>query len=215
MWAVYGNQIEESRVLNMQSRALNIHCLEMIQSQKAKSKLRILTAGKIAGIVIGIAWVWFLGILVYTVNFKNLFFSISVGIIFSFNVVAVINYIRHLAMIGQINYCDNITDTQKKLANLQTAIIGNNRFLLLQFPFHSTWFYSWQWIQNDPLSFWLIAVPISVGLAIFGIFLYINYSKKNLQKPWVKAMMMRTGFRSVTKAMDFLTEIDAYKKDKL
>jgi len=215
MWADYGNQIEESRILNMQSWALNLKCLEMIQSQKAKSKLRILTAEKIIGIIIGIAWVWFLGLLVYAVNFKNLFFSISVGIVFLFNVVAVINYIRHLIMIGRINYSDNITDTQKKLAGLQTAIISNNRFLLLQFPFHSTWFYNWQWIHNDPVSFWCIAVPISIALAILGIFLYVNYSVKNLHKPWVKALMIGSGFRSVTKAMDFIDEIDEYKKDKL
>lgn len=213
LWAEYGNQIEESKVLNMQSWALNLQCREMIQSQKAKSKLRTVFAGRVAGIIIGFIWVWFLGILVYYVNFRNLFFSISVGAIFLFNVVAVINYIRHLVMIGQINYSNSITDTQQKLSSLQAATINDNRFLLLQFPFYTTWFYSLQWIHSDPLSFWLIAVPVSIAFAILGIFLYINCSQKNLHKPWVRALMNGSGFRSVTKALDFINEIDEYKKD--
>ena len=117
-------------------------------------------------------------------------------------------------MIGQVNYSESITDTQKRLASLQSAIISNNRFLLLQFPFHATWFISWQWIKNDPLSFWFIHFPIVILLAALGIWLYINYSKKNLHKPWVRALMNGSGFRSVTKALDFITEIDEYKKDK-
>ncbi len=214
IWNEYGNQIEESKLLNKQSWALNIQCMEMLQSQKAKSKLRPLLAEKILGIVVGTIWILFLGVLVYHVNFHNLFFSISVGIVLLFNVVAVINYIRHLVMISQVSYSDSITGTQQKLAELQTAIISNNRFLLLQFPFHSTWFYSEQWIHNDPLSFWLIAFPISIGLAVLGVFLYVNYSKKNLHKPWVRALMNASGFKSVSKALDFINEIDEYKKDK-
>ena len=214
LWTEYGNQIEESKVLNMQSWALNLECKEMIQSQKAKSKLRAVSAGRIIGIVIGLMWVWFLGILVYTVNFKNLFFSVSVGILFLFNVVAIINYIRHLVMIGQINYSNRITDTQQKLSSLQAATINDNRFLLLQFPFYTTWFYSLQWIHSSPLSFWLIAVPISIAFAILGIFLYISCSQKNLHKPWVRALVNGSGFKSVTKALDFIHEIDEYKKDK-
>jgi len=215
LWEKYGDQIEESRILNMQSWALNLHCMEMIQSQKIKSKLRLLSFSKIAGIIVGLAWIWFLGILVYYNQFKNPFFSISVGILFLFNAVAIINYIRHLVMITQINYSDSITGTQKKLSALQTSLVSNNRFLLLQFPFYSTWFYNLEWIHNDPVSFWLIAFPISIALAILGIFLYVNYSKKNLHKPWVKALMNGSGFRSVTNALDFIDEIDAYKKDKL
>ena len=214
MWKDYGNQIEDSRVLNMQSWALNMKCFEAIQSQKAKSKLRILTVSKIAGLIAGVLWVAFLGVLAYLNHFKNPFFTISVGILFLFNLVAIINYVRHLIMIAQINYSGSITDTQERLATLQSAIISNNRFLLLQFPFHCTWFISWQWIMNDPLSFWLIQFPIVILFTILGIWLYINYSKKNLHKPWVRSLMNGSGFRSVTKALDFIDEIEAYKKDK-
>ena len=214
MWKAYDSQIEQSRVLNMQSWALNIKCFESIQSQKAKSKLRILLVTKIAGIVVGIIWILFLGVLVYYNNFKNPFFTISLGIILLFNTAAIVNYIRHLVMIGQVSYSESITATQEKLATLQSSIISNNRFLLLQFPFYTTWSISLQWITNDPLSFWLTEFPVTILLAILGIWLYINYSKKNLHKPWVRALMNGSGFSSVTKALDFINEIEAYKKDK-
>lgn len=215
LWNEYGNKIEESRVLNMQSWALNLQCFEMIQSQKVRSKLRTLTVAKIAGLIAGIVWVWFLGMLAYYNNFKNPFFTVSVGIIFLFNIVAIINYIRHLVMIAQINYSESITGTQQKLATLQSSIISNNRFLLLQFPFHTTWFYNMQWITGSPLSFWLISFPITLLFTFIGIWLYINYAKKNLHKPWVRSLMNGSGFGSVTKAMDFMDEINEYKKDKI
>ena len=214
MWKDLDSKIEESRVLNMQSWALNMKCFEEMQSQKAKSKLRPLTIAKIAGLVVGILWVLFLGVLVYGNRFQNPFFTVSVAILFLFNFVAIINYVRHLVLIGQINYSDSIADTQQKLATLQSSIISNNRFLLLQFPFYCTWFISWEWIVNDPLSFWFIQVPIIILFAILGIWLYVNYSKKNLHKPWVRSLMNGSGFRSVTKAIDFMDEIDEYKKDK-
>lgn len=214
MWKEYGNKIEESRILNMQSWALNLKCFEAIQSKKAKSTLRLLTVSKIAGLSIGILWVVFLGFLVYSNNFKNPFFTISAGTLFLFNLIAIINYGRHLVLIGQINYSESITGTQKKLASLQSAIIGDNRFLLLQFPFYSTWFMSWQWIINDPLSFWFIHFPIVILLTALGVWLYINCSEKNLHKPWVRSLIIGSGFKSVTKALDFMNEIDEYKKDK-
>ena len=215
LWAEYGSQVEESKVLNMQSWVLNLQCMEMIQSQKVRSKLRTVTAGRVAGIAIGFVWVSFLGMLVYAVNVKNLFFSISVGVIFLFNIVAIINYIRHLVIIGQINYSNSITDTQQKLSSLQAATINDNRFLLLQFPFYTTWFYNSQWIHSSPISFWLVSVPISIAFTILGIFLYINCSQKNLYKPWVRALVNGSGFSSVTRALDFLNEIDEYKRDKV
>ena len=117
-------------------------------------------------------------------------------------------------MITNINYSETVTDTQQKLSELQSSIISDNRFLLLQFPFYTTWFYSMQWITSSPLSFWFIAFPITLLFTFFGIWLYINYSKKNLHKPWVRSLMEGSGFNSVTKAMDFLDEITVYKKDK-
>ena len=214
MWADYGKQVEESRVLNMQSWALNMQCFESLQKQKATTKLRTLLAPKVLGIVVGIVWILFLGTLAWYNNFKNPFFTISVGIILLFNTIAVVNYIRHLVMIGRINYSESITGMQQKLASLQSSIISDNRFLLLQFPLYTTWTYSMHWIINDPLSFWLIEFPITILLTILGIWLYINSSSKNLHKPWVRSLMSGSGLRSVTKALDFMNEIDEYKKDK-
>jgi hypothetical protein len=214
MWNDYGSKIEESRVLNMQSWALNLQCMEMIQAQKAKSKIRSLLAAKVLGVFVGVIWILFLGTLVYFNNFKNPFFTISVGIILLFNTVAVFNYIRHLVMIGEINYSESITDVQEKISKLQSSLISNNRFLLLQFPFYTTWTYSMHWIVNDPLSFWLIEFPVTVLLAVLGVWLYRNYSKKNIHKPWVRALMNGSGFSSVTKALDFINEIEEYKKDR-
>ena len=214
MWKACGEQLEETRVLNRQSWVLNFQCIEMIMSQKAKSTLRPLLSERILGIVVGIVWILFLATLVYYNNFQNPFFAVSVSVILLFNTVAVINYIRHLVMISQVSYSESITVMQEKLATLKTSIISNNRFLLLQFPFYTTWTYSMNWIVNDPLSFWLIEIPVTILLAVLGIWLYTNCSVKNMHKPWVKALINSAGFRSVTQAQDFIHEIEEYKKDR-
>lgn len=59
----YNHKIEEAKVLNLQSWALNLQCFETIQKQKAKSRLRSLMNFKIFVVILGIAWILFLGYL--------------------------------------------------------------------------------------------------------------------------------------------------------
>ncbi len=213
LWEELGSQARESKILNLQSWALNMQCFEEIQKRKAKRKIFMLLPEITLGIILGTAWVLFLAVLVFGSWFVNPFFTISIGIILVFNVIAVINYIRHLFLVVGINYENSIVETQEQLSKLQSALIKDNRFLLLQFPFYSTWFISMQWIRESPSTFWLIAVPIILALTAVGIFLYINASEKNLHKPWVKKMLSASGLDSVNKAMSFLEEIEDYRKE--
>jgi len=52
--------------------------------------------------------------------------------------IAIVVYIKHIVIIKEINYSDSITDTQEKLAVLQSSTIGIGRILWLQLPFWST-----------------------------------------------------------------------------
>lgn len=214
IWQSYDRKIEEARVLNLQSWALNLRCFETIQTQKAKSKLDSLVTFKIWAVVLGILWVLFLGILVYGNRFTNLYFSISVSFIILFSIIAVVVYIKHIIIIKQINYSENITDTQKKLAKLQLSTLKFTGIIWLQMPFYTTWFWHSKWILFSSLKFWLIPFPITLFFTFLAIYLYRNINLENIHEKWVRTLMMAgPEYKSVITAIDFINEIDAFKKD--
>jgi hypothetical protein len=214
IWQAYDRKIEEARVLNLQSWALNLRCFETLQVEKARTKLNALARFKGRVAVLGVLWVLFLAMLVYGNWFSNPYFTISVGIILLFNIVAVVVYIRHITVIRQINYGESITATQEKLAILKLSTVNSTRILMLQMPFYTTWFWHSNWINYSSGSFWLIAFPITLLFTWLAIFLYRNISLKNMHKKWLKLLMMAgPEYKPLLEAQAFMGEIDAFKKD--
>ena len=214
IWKAYDTKIEESRILNLQSWVLNFKCFESLQTYKAKSKLDKLAQFKVWAVLLGILWVLFLGILVYANHFQNLYFSVSVLMIMLFSLFATVIYIIHIILIKKINYGDTITATQKKLAKIQASTINSTRILWLQLPFHTTWFWHSKWVFTIGLKFWLIALPVTLLFTWLAIFLYRNIRLENMDKKWLRTLMMSgPEYTSIVKAMDFINEIDSFKKE--
>ena len=90
----YNIKLEEARVLNLQSWVLNYKCFETLQTQKVQSKLTALAGIKIVAIVLGILWVFFLGMLLYATGFNNIYFSISTIVVMLFTLFAIAVYIK-------------------------------------------------------------------------------------------------------------------------
>ncbi len=192
---------------------LNLYLLESLQKQKAESKLNSLARFKLWAVVLGIIWILFLGVLIYGNQLKNIYFTVSVGMIMLFNIAAVAVYLKHIALIRQLDYSQSITITQEKLSQLQASTF-NLRFLLLQTPFYTTWFWSTGMINDMGLKFWLISVPITLVFCLLAIWLYKNLTLGNMKKKWVRNLVNSTPeHSSVFKAMDFLKEIEEFKKE--
>src|SRR5258708_24596082 len=213
IWAAYDKKLEEARVLNLQSWTLNLKCFEELQTQKAKSKLAYLANFKWIVVLLAISYVLFLAVLVYFVRWRNIYFTVSISMIALITVIAIIVYIKHIVIIRQITYSDNITDTQKKLSDLQSSTIDIVRISWLQLPFWSTWFWSTKWIFLTGMNFWLIAFPITLILTGLSICLYRNISLKNMALTCFKILIGSTEWTSIRKAMVFMIEIDAFKHD--
>ena len=147
---------------------LNLFIMESMQKQKAQSKLNDLARLKLVAVILGILWVLFLGLLIYGNQLRNMYFTISVGMIMLITIAAIIAYIRHIVLIKELDYSQSITDTQKKLARLQASTF-NNRFILLQTPFYTTWFWSAEMIEASVIKFCLIAIPITLLFTILTI----------------------------------------------
>jgi glucan phosphoethanolaminetransferase (alkaline phosphatase superfamily) len=213
IWAAYDKKLEEARILNLQSWALNLKCFEELQTHKVRSKLSSLANFKWIAIVLGIVYVLFLGMLVYFVRWRNIYFSVSISMIVLITLIALVVYIKQIVIIKQINYSDSITDTQEKLSTLQSSTINIVRIAWLQLPFWSTWFWSSKWILYDPMNFWLIAFPITLFFAGLAIWLYRNISIKNRDKKWFTILFGHPEWTSIRKAMEFMKEIEVFKQD--
>ena len=98
---------------------LNLFILESMQKQKAASKLKGLARLKLVAVILGILWALFLGVLMYGNQLRNIYFTVSVGMIMLITLGATAIYIKHIALIKGMDYSQSITDTQKKLTKLQ------------------------------------------------------------------------------------------------
>ena len=210
MWNTFNQNIDEAKILNLQSWAVNIKTFEYLQTHKAQSKLKSLSSIKKWAVALGILWVLFLGMLLYGNHFKNLYFSFSVLMLMLFSITAIVFYIKHIVLINKINYSESVVEAQKKLTELQASTINIIRILWLQLPFYTTFFWSSTWITSD-YKFWLSAFPITLAFAFLSIWLYKNISLKNVDKKWFKLLLSKE-WTSLSSAKKYLHEIEEFKK---
>ncbi len=189
---------------------LNLFMLESMQKQKAQSKLNGLARLKLAAVILGILWILFLGVLIYGNQLQNIYFTVSVGMIMLITVAAITIYIKHIVLIKELDYSQSITHTQKKLAKLQASTFSS-RFILLQTPFYTTWFWSTEMIQASVTKFCLIALPITLVFTLLTIWLFKNLTPLNMHKKWVNYLVKNDPEHiAVIQAQKFLNEIEEF-----
>lgn len=194
------------------TQQLNLLLVTHLQQVKAKSQLGSVARVKSWAVGLGIIWLAFLGLLLYGNRGQNWYFTISVAMIFLFNLWAVIIYIRHLALLKSIDYSRTITETQKKLASLQLSTINATRVLLLQLPFYSTFFWTQELVTGDT-RFQLISFPSTLLFTLLAIWLCVNISPKNMGKKWLRTFMnIGPEYKNVVRAGEFLEELENFKK---
>lgn len=212
MWNACNNNINEAKILNLQSWAVNIKTFEYLQTVKAQSKLNSLARLKKWAVALGVLWVVFLALLIYGNRFQNLYFIVSVSMLLFFSIAAIVVYIKHIILINKINFSESIVDAQTKLTMLQTSSVTIIRLLWIQMPFYTTFFWSNKWLTSD-YKFWLTAFPITVFFTFLSVWLYKNISLKNVNKKWFKILLGKE-WTSLSTAKKYLTEIEEFKIDR-
>ena len=206
LWKAYDAKLEKSL-------QLNLRLLQEVQSQKARSVLRSFIASRIFGIVIGMLYLALLVIAFWYVRTQPVM-AVSFAAFIACTVIAIGMYMREIGVIRKISYGDNIVDTQQKLAGIKSSIIWTLRISWVQLPFWSTFFVSNELLRKGGREFWMIETPITLLLAILAVILYKNITIENAQKKkWVKGMIRGAGMKSVTRAMDFMKEIENFKNE--
>ena len=213
MLQVYNSKQEDTWLMNVMQ--LNMDCIIALQKQKAKNSLSSLTRIKTIVAFAGILWIWLLVfLLMHSLSMEKIFFVVSVGAIVIFNVYAVIIYFKHIVLIRQINKSNNITQTQHKLAQLQTSTMHITRILFLQSPFYTTWFLSVDMLAGTSTGLLIFQCCITAFFTLLSIWLYRNIKYENADKKWFRILFSGKEWTSVTKAIAFMQEIEDFKNDK-
>lgn len=213
IWKKYDQALESANILNLQSWVVHLQTVELLKTEKAKSRLRSLGNCKKGMVLIGILWVAFLiFVLASSIAWSKIFLTLSVAAILAFSIYSVLAYIWHIVLIDEIDNSESLIEVQKKTATLKASTLNSTRILFLQTPFYSTFFWNWQWMSHDP-KFWMIAFPVSLLLTAASIWLYRNIDLRNADKRWFKMLFSGKDWTAVIRAMKYLKEIEDYKKE--
>jgi hypothetical protein len=207
LWQAYDAKLERSLQLNQK-------IIKELQTQKAESNINAFKRNQVFGIVVGILWVLFL-VFWTIVGYRNIYFAGSMGLIALFNIFAVATYIRHLALLSQVNITDSITGAQQKLASIQSSLNNSGRIMILQAPLWCTFWYNQQLVDHGGATFWLINLAVVSFFVILSVYLYQKLTYKNIHIKWVKAFIEGFGGKKLIKAMEFLNDIEEYKTESV
>jgi len=200
-----------------QSLAINRQLLKETISQKAESALQSLRRFKTRGIIAAIIYLILLGLaLFYAIsNYSPTanYFIVSIGAIFLINVKALYDYIKHLIWANNIDYSGSITAIQGKLTELQLSILRHSRFMVLQFPFWTTFYLSDKWFPASVgWGYMVFQFLLTASFTYLAYWLYKNQTIENADKKWVKTLLESSGRKSVMKAIKFYKEIENFKQ---
>ncbi len=212
IWKQYDSRLQEARILNLQSWALNLQQFERFQKQKASATLNGLARYKLVMVATGILWVAFLIFLVLnSLGWSKIFFVISASAIAIFTSIAIVVYLKHVWLINKINNAASVIEAQEKTIKLQSSTLQTGRILFLQTPFYCTFWFT-PALFTDKI-FLLVNIPVVLFFTCVSVWLYKNINFKNINKKWFKILFNNREWTSLTKAISFLYEIEEFKKE--
>jgi len=218
IWRDYDSTLEKS--LN-----LNLHTLDLIQTQKIKSALKPLYWQRIIEITFHTIAIVLLSVFCYY-NYNQLPYAISAYVLITFYSLAFRNCFIQLGSLNDINADKNIISIQTSLARIQSNSVNFVRLsvlfipALLSFPvviskaindlelksfsnfdiFKQT---NGNWFNAEIIAF-AILVPL-------GIWFYNEIDYKNVNKKWVKNVIEKASGIRVRKVIEYIKELQVLK----
>ena len=207
LWKQYDEKLEKTLSLNQ-------NIVAELQQQKAKNALKPARNYKYLAVLNGLIYAGLIVYFLYYLNpFASIFIKVSVVIHLIVTLVAIGMYVRQLVLIGEIDRSENILQMQQKMATLQSSTLKVIGVCFLQLPVFITWGISFELINNNPLAFWLVYVPIILLFTYAGIWLYRNINIKNMDKKWLRIMFYGAEWNSILRSGKLLKEIETFEKD--
>ncbi|HEY4325088.1 MAG TPA: hypothetical protein VGN20_13915 [Mucilaginibacter sp.] len=220
LWIANDAKLEKSVKLNEQSIAL-------IQAQKVASKLAPLYRQRVIECIFhSIAIVLLIGFL-----FKNIFefpYAMSAIALLVFYVTTLINALKQIKLIKNMDFSKDLSTMQSSLVMLQTHVINYAKLSVLFIPtflaypvvltkvikdFHIKAMADFDIIAKSNGSWWTLELVALIVLVPLGIWFYKEVNYKNMHKKWVKDFIQKSSGTRVVKALEFLKELQTLKHD--
>jgi hypothetical protein len=218
MWLSNDAKLEKSLRLNEQSIAL-------IQAQKVVSKLAPLYRQRVIECIFhSIAIVLLIAFL-----YKNIFefpYAMSAIALLAFYITTLINAIKQINLIKNMDFSKDLSTMQSSLVMLQTHIINYAKLSVLFIPtflayptiltkvikdFDIKALADFDIIAKSNGNWWTLELVALIVLVPLGIWFYNQVNYKNVHKKWVKNFIQKSTGTRVMKAMEFLKELQELK----
>ncbi|MEN0046750.1 MAG: hypothetical protein AAF806_06825 [Bacteroidota bacterium] len=205
LWQSYDQKLE--RVLS-----LNQEMVYEMTKNKLNATLSTLRLPKRIMLLIGIPYT----LLLYFITFIA-YQAAAVFVTFGFGAIAlimstiVISYCYHLVLIHQISHSKEIIEVQKKLAELKLSSFHTARWAMLQLPFWSICWMSWNTLKDSPLIYGGINLSIFLGLAYLAYWLYRQLDMEH-QNSWVSRLLLSgREWEPIIKSSEILEQLKSYE----
>ena len=218
MWLSNDAKLEKSLKLNEQS-------IELIQTQKVASKLTPLYRQRVVECIFhSAAIVLLVGFLF--MNFSQFPYAISAIALLVFYITTFINALKQINLIKRMDFNNDLATMQSSLVLLQTHILNYAKLTVLFIPtflayptiltkvikdFDIKALADFDIMTKSNGSWWTVQMVAFVILIPLGIWFYKEISYKNIDKKWVKKFIQKSSGTRVTKALEFLKELQDLK----
>jgi hypothetical protein len=213
IWQAYDNKLDKSL-------QLNLHCLEMIQAQKLKNKLRPLFWYR------GIEICLYVVVMGWLVQFLaghsgQTKIILAAGVLLVYFSIALASCIKQFLLLQEVDLSDDILSIQKKLTLLQSHIVDYLSLAFLAFPTYLAYpviaFEAVDAYRMLDMShnWWIANIVFSILITPICIWLYQQISYKNIHKNWVRNFVRSSAGIRVARALEFVKEVDQLKKENI
>jgi hypothetical protein len=218
MWQTYDAKLERTLKLNQR-------VVEELQSHKVRSKLAPLLWQRAIELAFHSAAIVLLSVFFYW-NFYNFPYAASALLLIAFYTIALLNAIKQIRIIKQMDYSNDVISIQSSLVILQTNFLNYARLTVLCLPTFLAYpvvvskalkdlnlkmFGDFDIIAASQGNWWNAQFISTIVLIPLCIWVYQQISYKNIDKAWVKKFIQRSSGARVRKSIEFMNELQSLK----
>lgn len=208
LWKIYNKKLEENLVLNKKNT-------EDITRIKVKSFLSSMKPIKLFTILVGIMWVVFVDVIIFShLQDANLFFLLSAGIQVVLTKAAIVIYFYQLILIHRVDISEPVVATQLRLARLKSTTLWVARLLFLQLPVWTTFYWNQSMLENGNLTLYIIQAITTLVFSYLAVWLFVNIRYENKNQKWFRLIFDGKEWTPVIKSMELLNQLDEYSDQK-
>ena len=218
MWKSNDEKLEKNLKVNERN-------IELIQAQKVASKLTPLYHQRLIECIFhSIAIVLLSGFLFMNVSEPP--YALSAVALLAFYITTLINALKQIRLIKNADFNSDLATMQSSLLMLQTHIVNYAKLAILFIPtflayptvitkvikdFDIKALAEFDIIAKSNGSWWTVELVALLVLVPIGIWFYKEVTYKNMDKKWVKNFIQKSSGTRVTKALEFLKELQGLR----